>query len=252
MPSLLYFHHLAQHQHKSVERKKRTRGKAELYIEDDEKVWKYIYGLLKIIGSIVCVYSTQYLRVPFFPSFFFFLFCGTFFFFQLVCKMLAQKYRTSTLENRRNTGAQKKNWNKREKECETLLCVCVLCGAEGTHDRQQGCNFDTSFVSRRQTNLLARHLSLFLSLFRLHSFRVDPESLVAATGRSLIRLCLIRKEWKIARRLGCQSNSSSFLMNFFSYFFFFIFIFSYFFYSFWLYLHFPRAERYTQHKTMML
>jgi hypothetical protein len=119
--------------------------------------------------------------------------------------------------------------HKREKECETLLCV-VLCAAEGKHDRQQGCNFDTSFVSRRQTNLLARHLSLFLSLFRLHSFRVDPESLVAATGRSLIRLCLIRKEWKIARRLGCQSNSSSFLMNFFFiYFFFFFFIFSYFF-----------------------
>ncbi len=109
--------------------------------------------------------------------------------------MLAQKYRTSTLENRRNTGAQKKKMKyKREKECETLLCVCVLCAAEGKNDRQQGCNFDTSFVSRRQTNLLARHLSLFLSLFRLHSFRVDPESLVAATGRSLIRLCLIRKE----------------------------------------------------------
>lgn len=105
--------------------------------------------------------------------------------------------------------------------------VCVLCAAEGKHDRQQGCNFDTSFVSRRQTNLLARHLSLFLSLFRLHSFRVDPESLVAATGRSLIRLCLIRKEWKIARRLGCQSNSSSFLMNFF-------FIYFYFFYFYFL------------------
>jgi hypothetical protein len=78
----------------------------------EETVWKYIYDLLKIIGSIV---------VPFPVCTF------TFFFWQkLFCEMLGH----------RKKYKKKRENNKKIKECEALNCVCVVCVCMRAADRE--------------------------------------------------------------------------------------------------------------------
>ena len=84
-----------------------------------------------------------------------------------------------------------------------FLCCGALCAAEGKHDRQQGCNFDTSFVRRRQTNLLARLLSVFF-LYLSPQFGSDCWP------------CM--KEWKIGAPIGTSKVIHLPFLNFFLFF----------------------------------